>query len=125
MDVKYAVKTLTKVILTGFICVGFLTEEACSQTGEAETIDSSAWREQSVEYARIMSRVKWTPVANGMPKRGGQFTAGKEYTGVPYSSVKHVGRYIGFDIFLKTFLAAVENPQSVLYGEEGLQEDIE
>ena len=42
---------------------------------------------------------------------------GKEYTGVPYSSVKHVGRYIGFDIFLKTFLAAVENPKSVLYTE--------
>ena len=28
-----------------------------------------------------------------------------------------VGRYIGFDIFLKTFLAAVQNPQSVLYTE--------
>jgi hypothetical protein len=31
--------------------------------------------------------------------------------------VKHVGRYIGFDIFLKTFLAAVQNPHSVLYTE--------
>ena len=70
-----------------------------------------------MEYARIMSRVKWTPVAEGMPRRGGHFTPGKEYTGVPYSSVKHVGRYIGFDIFLKTFLAAVENPRSVLYTE--------
>jgi hypothetical protein len=64
-----------------------------------------------------MSRLKWTPVADTMPRRGGYFTAGKEYTGVPYSSVKYVGRYIGFDIFLKTFLAAVENPQSVLYTE--------
>ena len=77
----------------------------------------SAWREKSVEYARIMSRVTWTPVAEGMPRRGGYFTPGKEYTGVPYSSVRHVGRYIGFDIFLKTFLAAVENPESVLYTE--------
>ena len=64
-----------------------------------------------------MSGVKWTPVAEGMPKRGGEFEAGKEYTGVPYSSVKHEGRYVGFDIFLKTFLAAVENPKSVLYTE--------
>jgi len=75
------------------------------------------WQTKSVEYARIMSRVKWAPTAATMPKRGGHFIAGKEYTGVPYSSVKHVGRYIGFDIFLKTFLAAVENPQSVLYTE--------
>jgi CubicO group peptidase (beta-lactamase class C family) len=79
--------------------------------------DSVTWQDKSVEYARVMSGVKWTPVADGMPKRGGYFTAGKQYTGVPYSSVKHVGRYIGFDIFLKTFLAAVENPESVLYTE--------
>jgi hypothetical protein len=78
---------------------------------------SIAWQEKAVEYARIMSRVKWTPVADGMPRRGGTFKARTEYTGVPYSSVKSVGRYIGFDIFLKTFLAAVENPQSVLYTE--------
>jgi len=77
-----------------------------------------AWQQQVVEYARIMSRVKWTPVAAGMPnRRGGYFEAGTEYTGVPYSSVKAVGRCIGFDIYLKTFLAAVENPHSVLYTE--------
>lgn len=77
-----------------------------------------AWQEQAVEYARIMSRVKWTPVAGGMPnRRGGAFEEGTEYTGVPYSSVKAVGRCIGFDIYLKTFLAAVENPESVLYTE--------
>ena len=80
----------------------------------AQTI---TWQGKAVEYARIMSRVKWTPVAGGMPKRGGYFEEGFEYTGVPYSSVKSVGRYIGFDIFLKTFLAAVENPHSVLYTE--------
>jgi hypothetical protein len=83
---------------------------------------SRAWQEQAVEYARIMSRVKWTPVASGMPnRRGGYFEEGTEYTGVPYSSVKAVGRCIGFDIYLKTFLAAVENPHSVLYTENGRQ----
>lgn len=76
------------------------------------------WKKKAVEYARIMSSVKWTPVSGTMPNRlGGYFEEGAEYTGVPYSSVKSVGRYIGFDIFLKTFLAAVENPQSVLYTE--------
>jgi hypothetical protein len=80
---------------------------------------SSAWQEQAVEYAHIMSRVKWTPVADGMPHvGGGHFKKGTEYTGVPYSSVKTVGRCIGFNIYLKTFLAAVENPHSVLYTED-------
>ncbi len=75
------------------------------------------WQQQSVEYGRIMSQVTWTPVAGTMPKRGGYFTQGIDYTGTPYSSVRSTGRYIGFDIFLKTFLAAVQNPQSVLYTE--------
>lgn len=91
-------------------------EHAQSRDGQGH--DSPAWQEKAVEYARIMSRVKWAPVASGMPIRGGGFfKKGTEYTGVPYSSVKSVGRYIGFDIFLKTFLAAVQNPHSVLYTE--------
>ena len=89
-----------------------------SSFAEEAKRSSCAWQEQAVEYARIMSRVKWTPVAGGMPnRRGGYFEEGTEYTGVPYSSVKTVGRCIGFDIYLKTFLAAVENPHSVLYTE--------
>lgn len=92
---------------------------AADEAGAAKQDHQPAevWREKAVEYARIMSRVKWTPVADGMPKRGGAFKKNTEYTGVPYSSVKSEGRYIGFDIFLKTFLAAVENPKSVLYTE--------
>lgn len=76
------------------------------------------WQQRAAEQARILSQVKWTPVAESMPNRqGGYFEKGKEYTGVPYSSVRSVGRYIGFDISLRTFLAAVENPHSVLYTE--------
>ena len=86
-----------------------------AKSASHETAD--VWRQQAVDYGRIMSQVKWTPVADGMPKRKGFFEKGREYTGVPYSSVKSVGRYIGYDIFLKTFLAAVENPESVLYTE--------
>jgi hypothetical protein len=86
----------------------------------AKTNDAgpASWQQKAVDCARTMSRVKWTPVADSMPNRtGGFLEKGKEYTGVPYSSVKNVGRYIGFDIFLKTFLAAVENPRSVVYTE--------
>jgi hypothetical protein len=76
------------------------------------------WREAAADYARILSQVKWTPVAETMPnRRGGHFEKGKEYTGVPYSSVRSVGRYIGFDVSVRTFLAAVDNPHSVLYTE--------
>jgi hypothetical protein len=80
--------------------------------------DAGEWRERAAAHARILSQVTWTPVADTMPNRkGGYFERGVEQTGVPYSSVKSEGRYIGFDIALRTFLAAVENPLSVLYTE--------
>ena len=110
-------KSHNTVIFIGFLFCVLIPHSPECVADEPESKPSSSWHERSIEYARIMSRVKWTPVADGMPKRGGHFTAGTEYTGVPYSSVKHVGRYIGFDIYLKTFLAAVENPESVLYTE--------
>lgn len=89
-----------------FICFSSLGAEAQS------------WQEKAAEHARLLSQVKWTPVAGTMPNRsGGFFETGKEKTGVPYSSVRSEGRYIGFDIGLRTFLAAVENPKSVLYTE--------
>lgn len=105
-------------IVSAQLCLA-AEEERPDKSGAGGSI---AWQENAVDYARVMSRVKWTPVAGGMPKRGGYFEEGVEYTGVPYSSVKTVGRYIGFDIFLKTFLAAVENPHSVLYTENLLGE---
>lgn len=110
-------KTTTMLLLIGFWGLSVGLGHATIASEESQPSEQTAWRAKSIEYARIMSGVKWTPVADSMPRRGGYFTAGEEYTGVPYSSVKHVGRYIGFDIFLKTFLAAVENPQSVLYTE--------
>ena len=87
-------------LLTAFFC--FSAAPACTADDADKTTDakSAAWQAKAVDYARIMSRVKWTPVVQGMPKRGGEFEAGKVYTGVPYSSVKAEGRYIGFDIFL-------------------------
>ncbi|HAH48489.1 hypothetical protein [Gimesia sp.] len=98
-------------------CLQNTSHAADRQAEKTGTDHLEPWQEKGVEYARIMSQVKWTPVAEGMPRRKGTFEPGKEYTGVPYSSVKYVGRYIGFDIYLKTFLAAVENPHSVLYTE--------
>ena len=83
------------------------------------TLDSPQSRlQRAAEHAHLLSRVQWTPSADTMPSRqGGYFKQGKQYKGVPYSSVRSVGRYIGFDVSLRTFLAATENPQSVLYTE--------
>ncbi|NLT71880.1 MAG: hypothetical protein GXX91_14490 [Verrucomicrobiaceae bacterium] len=89
--------------------------EALAQSGEPPL---QPWQERAAELAHILSQVKWTPVAETLSNReGGFFEKGREYTGVPYSSVRSEGRYIGFDIALRTFLAAAENPRSVLYTE--------
>ncbi len=78
--------------------------------------DMDIWQKRAADHARIMSRLEWAPVADGIPIRGrGEFRSGTTYTGVPYSNGGWDGRLIGFDIHLKTFLAAVENPRSVLY----------
>lgn len=93
----------------------FVTASSAPSQQKAPT---TTWQELAVTRARILSHVKWTPVADTLPNRkGGFFEKGKEVTGVPYSSVSSVGRCIGFDISLRTFLAAVENPHSVLYTE--------
>lgn len=89
-----------------------------SSDSPEDAASASSWQEVAAARARVLSEVKWTPVAETMPnRRGGHFEKGEEVLGVPYSSVKSTGRYIGFDISLRTFLAAVENPQSVLYTE--------
>lgn len=92
------------LLLALLVPITTLGNEELVPCGESESDGKNSgeaihWRKKAVDYARIMSRVKWTPVAEGMPKRGGHFEAGKEYTGVPYSSVKAEGRYVGFDIF--------------------------
>lgn len=90
----------------------------CCHTFGAEPPPANPAHQRTADRARMLSQVKWSPVADTMPNRsGGFFKKGVEYTGVPYSSVKAEGRYIGFDIGLRTFLAAVENPLSVLYTE--------
>ncbi|HNS33533.1 MAG TPA: hypothetical protein PKN36_11275, partial [bacterium] len=114
---------LMPVLIMVFLCsTGYPATDGIKQQGEEMAQNGKnvlpEWKKKAVEYARIMSGVKWVPVSGKMAGRsGGNFKEGKEYTGVPYSSVKSEGRYIGFDIFLKTFLAAVENPESVLYTE--------
>jgi hypothetical protein len=113
--------TIPRLSILAFLvpCLMPWTLQAADKPAQPKSIPVvQDWQSQTADRARLLSRVKWTPVADTLPnRRGGFFTKGKEYTGVPYSSVKWAGRYIGFDIGLRTFLAAVENPVSVLYTE--------
>ncbi|WP_265595569.1 hypothetical protein [Verrucomicrobium sp. BvORR106] len=115
---KFAVfPSLVRVFLISGMLAGSAVTQAADPAPASAPLPQD-WQVLAAERARLLSRVKWTPVAETMPNRsGGFFEKGREYTGVPYSSVKSVGRYIGFDVGLRTFLAAVENPRSVLYTE--------
>jgi hypothetical protein len=112
---------LTLVISTSLFTIDGWNSMLSAEEKEASvpfSATSQSWQELAAAHAHILSNVKWSPVADTLPNRkGGYFEKGKEYVGVPYSSVRSEGRYIGFDIALRTFLAAVENPRSVLYTE--------
>lgn len=72
------------------------------------------------KHSEAMATYKWTPRGEGMPAPLTPFayTKDTQYTGVPYSSTKHVGKTIGEEISFSTFEAALANPQSVLFTED-------
>ncbi len=118
MRVSFPLASTQIVALVASLALPLSLGAADTPANGGSTAASKTWQTDAAAKARILSQVKWTPVADTMPNRkGGFFEKGREYTGVPYSSVRSEGRYIGFDISLRTFLAAVENPRSVLYTE--------
>lgn len=71
----------------------------------------NAWKK-----GRQMTELHWTPMLD-VPNNLGLFSAGTEYIGVPYSSVKELDKFIGTEVSFYTFMTAVHNPRSVLYTE--------
>lgn len=67
--------------------------------------------------ALLMSNVEWVPKFD-IPNNSGHFSKGKPVTGLPYSSVKELQKFIGLDVSIYTFLTAVNNPYSLLYSED-------
>ena len=63
-----------------------------------------------------MSNIQWTPLGT-IPRNSGSYSAGKTVTGIPYSSVKQLDKFVGFEVSFYTFMSAVNNPRSVLYTE--------
>lgn len=69
-----------------------------------------------IKRARQIACIQWTP--NGtIPKAGGAYPPNKVRTGIPYSSVKELDKFIGQEVSFTTFMSAVHNPRSVLYTE--------
>lgn len=78
------------------------------------------WNHPALEVMRKRSEtignIRWTPLGE-VPKRNGVFTKGVEVTGIPYSSVKELDKFVGQEVSFYTFMSAVNNPKSVLYTE--------
>ena len=84
----------------------------------------------AVKRARQLTDAKWTPVVN-LPRTmlntadtyldshgnsyQGQFTAGQQYEGLPYSYSSGGVRYIGINVPIDLFYSCLTNPNSALY----------
>lgn len=64
--------------------------------------------------AHLIADIEWYALGD-VPKLDGFFAADHTYTGIPYSSVKELNKYVGQEVSFYTFLSAVKNPRSVLY----------
>ena len=73
----------------------------------------------AIEKARLLTDFKWTPLRD-IPtytiKDGHSvIPAGKEVTGIPYSSTEATDKFVTENVMLDTFLSAIANPDSKLY----------
>lgn len=82
-----------------------------------------------IRKALQQCNIKWTPVRSGFAATHAEevydmvngrkyFKQGVEYTGIPYTSTNFLGRAVGTDVSVETFMTAVKNPNSVLYTED-------
>lgn len=98
------------------ICVGISACESIDlwnaiEVGKSyDTIDINAVRKR----AQQITNIRWEAKSD-VPRKTGHFAAGGTYTGIPYSSVKEMDKFVGFDVSFHTFMTAVNNPRSVLY----------
>lgn len=69
-----------------------------------------------------LEQIKYTPLKD-IPQQKGDFEAGVEHTGIPYSSTRPEALFAPANVSLHTFMTAVQNPNSYLYtvdlGESG------
>lgn len=61
-----------------------------------------------------MAEIKYTPLAV-IPQQTGDYPAGVERTGLPYSSTRPEALFVPGNVSFHTFMTAVQNPNSYLY----------
>ena len=103
-------KFLRGILFPVMVCKMTIDDEPSSQ-GVANTL----------KRAKQLVEIKWTPVRD-FPKLAskteqGLYPANEVVTGIPYSSVRAYDKYIPYNVSLKTFMSALENPHSVVYTE--------
>lgn len=74
----------------------------------------NVWRK-----ALLMTKIEWK-AQNDVPKISYGTTINKNdvVMGLPYSSCGQIDKFIGYEVSLKTFMTAANNPYSVLYTED-------
>lgn len=74
--------------------------------------------------ARQMQEITWSPLEDmymyaNSDTTGKLFKAGYTYQGLPYGQPVHVGKYIGFNLTIDEFAAAVQDENNEFYTERG------
>ena len=111
------------IIVQAFLTLMTVWMVSCTDTLSVELARESDfdWAESEgvrnvLRRASQMAALEWTPLAP-VPMNIDYFYANQRVIGIPYSSVKEINKYIGFDVSYHTFMTAVHNPYSVLYTE--------
>ena len=80
-------------------------------------VQKEVGRVNAIKKAYQLTDLKFTPV-DTFEYNIGTYFPDIEYQGVPYSSVKELGTYVGSSVSFYTFVTAIRNPRSKLYTEK-------
>jgi len=89
-----------------------------SVNADGEDISQNAGVTNAYDRIKRFTEIPWTSSAT-IPLNssyGSDLLAG-EQTGIIYSSVKELNKFVGWNVSMKTFMTAVHNPYSLLYTE--------
>ena len=86
--------------------------------GEHEILPSSYAEEVGYRTSQQYVNLRWTPKFP-VPRQGGAnyFPANEERQGILYAEGAYQDKRVGYDVSLKTFMTAINNPYSLIYTE--------
>lgn len=84
--------------------------------GDLEDVPETRGVRQALRKIKQLTTIQWVPEA-AVPNNVSNFAPGSTVTGIVYSSVKELSKFVGLEVSLRTFMTAVHNPYSLLYTE--------